>query len=132
VRLPIAEVVASAGESVKATYRRVPDSLALMASLSPPIGERGRGPPCNGAHPEVDAAAGKPLGVVVVVAAGAEVVAVTGGPLMQRWPPPLVRLLGANFQCDSCWCSVVHSCKNGARAPLVRECNNICLLGSKM
>jgi hypothetical protein len=79
----------------------------------------------------VDAAAGKPLGVVVVVAVDAEVVAIAGDPSMQRWPP-LVRLLRANFQRDSCWCSVAHSYKNGARAPLVRECNNICLLGSKM
>jgi hypothetical protein len=41
VRLPVVEVVASAGETVKATYRRVPDSLALMASLTLPIGGRG-------------------------------------------------------------------------------------------
>jgi hypothetical protein len=27
----------------------------------------------------------------------------------------------------SCWCSVVHSCRNGAGVPLVRECNDICL-----
>jgi hypothetical protein len=36
VRLLIVEVVASAGETIKATCRRVSDSLALMASLSPP------------------------------------------------------------------------------------------------
>jgi hypothetical protein len=131
VRLPVAEVVASAGETIKATCRRVPDSLALMASLSPPVGGRGRGPPCNGAHPEVDVAAGKPLGVVVVVAAGAEVVAAAGDLLMQRWPPPPVRLPRASFQCDSYWRSVVHFCRNGARSPLVRECNNICLLRSR-
>jgi hypothetical protein len=53
-----------------------------MASLSPSLGGRGRGPPCNGAHPEVDAAAGKPLAVVVVVVAGAEVVAAADDPLM--------------------------------------------------
>jgi hypothetical protein len=131
VRLPIAEVVASAGETIKATCRRVPDSLALMASLSPPVGGRGRGPPCNGAHPGVVATAGKLLGAEVVVAAGAEVVAVAGKPLVQRWQPP-VRLPGASFQRDSCWCNAVHSCRNGARAPLVRECNNICLLRSRM
>jgi hypothetical protein len=33
VRLPTAEVVAFAGETVSATCRRAPDSLALMASL---------------------------------------------------------------------------------------------------
>jgi hypothetical protein len=66
-----------------------------------------------------------PHGAKVVVAAGAEVVAIAGDPSMQR-------LLEANFQRDSCWCSVVHSYRNGARAPLVRKCNNICLLGSQM
>jgi hypothetical protein len=132
VRLPIAEVVASAGETTKATCRRVPDSLALIASLSPPVRGRGRGPPRNGAHPEVVATAGKPLEAEVDVAAGAEVVAVAGEPSVLRWWPPSVRLPGASFQRDSCWCSAVHSSRNGARAPLVRECNNICLLESRM
>jgi hypothetical protein len=86
VRLPIAEVVASVGETIKATYRRVPDSLALMASLSPPVGARGRGPPRNGAHPEVVAAAGKSLEPEVVVAAGAEVVAVAGEAAQSQLP----------------------------------------------
>jgi hypothetical protein len=36
VRLPIAEVVASAGKTISATCRRASNSLALMASLSPP------------------------------------------------------------------------------------------------
>ena len=97
-----------------------------MASLSPPIGGWGQGPFRSGAHPEVVAAAGKLLGAEVVVAAGAEVVAVAGDPLMQRWSPPLVGLSGASFQRDSRWCNVVHSCRNGARVPLVRECNGIC------
>jgi hypothetical protein len=126
VRLPIVEVVASAGETIKATYHHVPNSLALMALLSPPIGGLGRGPLRNGTHPEVVAAAGKPLGAEVVVAAGAEVVAIAGEPSVQRWSSPPVRLPGASFQRDSCWCNAVHSCRNGARAPLVRECNNIC------
>ena len=50
-----------------------------MASLSPPVGGRGRGPIRSSAHPEVIAATGEPLGAEVVVAAGAEVVAVVGG-----------------------------------------------------
>jgi hypothetical protein len=41
VRLPTAEVVASTGETVSATCHRASDSLALMASLLPPIGRRG-------------------------------------------------------------------------------------------
>jgi hypothetical protein len=44
VRLPIAEMVASAGETISATCHRASNSLALMASLSPPVGGRGRGP----------------------------------------------------------------------------------------
>jgi hypothetical protein len=49
-----------------------------MASLSPPVGGRGRGPIRSSAHPEVTTAAGEPLGAEVIVVAGAEVVAVTG------------------------------------------------------
>jgi hypothetical protein len=79
VRLPTAEVVASAGETVSATCRRTSGPLALMASLSPPVGGRGRGSIRSSAHPEVIAAAGKPLGAEVVVTAGAEVVAMVGG-----------------------------------------------------
>jgi hypothetical protein len=97
VRLPVAEVVASAGETIKATCRHVPDSLTLMASLSPPVGGRGRGPPCNGAHPEVDAAAGKPLGVVVVVAAGAEVAAATGEVARSQLPAQLLLVQRSSF-----------------------------------
>jgi hypothetical protein len=52
VRLPTVEVVASAGETVSATCRRASDYLALMASLSPPAGGRGRGPLRNGARIE--------------------------------------------------------------------------------
>jgi hypothetical protein len=86
VRLPTAEVVASAGETVSATCRRTSGSLALMASLSPPIGGRGRGPIRSSAHPEVIAAAGEPLGAEVVVAAGAEVVAIVGGTVQNQLP----------------------------------------------
>jgi hypothetical protein len=53
VRLPAAEVVASAGETTSAPCRRASNSLALMASLSPPVGGRGRGPLRNGARIEV-------------------------------------------------------------------------------
>jgi hypothetical protein len=52
VRLPAAEVVASAGETTSATYRRASHSLALMASLSPPIGGWGQGPLRDGARIE--------------------------------------------------------------------------------
>jgi hypothetical protein len=52
VRLPAAEVVASAGETANATCRRASNSLALMASLPPPVGRRGRGPLRNGARIE--------------------------------------------------------------------------------
>jgi hypothetical protein len=122
-----ADVVASAGETVSATCGRTSGSLALMASLSSPVGGRGRGPIRSSAHPEVIATAGEPLEAEVVVTAGAEVVAVVGNPSMQRWSSLLVGLSGASFQRDSCWCSIVHSCRNGARVSLVRECNDICL-----
>jgi hypothetical protein len=46
----------------------------------------------------VIAAAGEPLRAEVVVAAGAEVVAVVGNPSMQRWSASLVGLSGASFQ----------------------------------
>jgi hypothetical protein len=61
-----------------------------MASLSPPVGEWGRGPFCSGAHPEVVAAAGKALGAEVVVAAGAEVVAATGEAARSQLPARLL------------------------------------------
>jgi hypothetical protein len=86
VRLPTAEVVPSAGETVSATCRRTSDSLALMASLLPPVGGRGRGPIRSSAHPEVIAAAGEPLRAEVVVAAGAEVVAAVGGAVRSQLP----------------------------------------------
>jgi hypothetical protein len=70
VRLPGAEVVASAGETTGVTCRRASNSLALMASLSPPLGGRGRGPLCDGARIEAAITAGELLGAEVVVAAG--------------------------------------------------------------
>ena len=70
VRLPTAEVVASAGETVSATCHWAPDSLALMASLLPPVGRRRRGPFCSGAR--------------------AEVIATVGESSVQRWSPPSV------------------------------------------
>jgi hypothetical protein len=89
-----------------------------MALLSPPVGGWGRGPIHSSTHPEAIAAAGEPLGVEVVVTTGAEVVTVAGDPSMQRWSPLLVGLSEASFQRDSCWCSVVHSCRDGARVLL--------------
>jgi hypothetical protein len=50
VRLPLAGAVASAGEGIRAICRRVPNSLALVASLSPPVGGQRRGPTHSGAH----------------------------------------------------------------------------------
>jgi hypothetical protein len=57
VRLPTTEVVASAGKTVRAICRQTSGSLALMASLSPPVGRRGRGPFRSGIHAEVIATA---------------------------------------------------------------------------
>jgi hypothetical protein len=47
-----AEVVASAGETTSTTCHRASNSLALMASLSPPVGGRGRGPLRSGTRIE--------------------------------------------------------------------------------
>jgi hypothetical protein len=97
VKLPTAEVVASTGESVSATCRRTSGSLALMASLSPPIGGRGRGPICSSTHPEVTAAAGEPLGAEVIVVAGAEVAAVVGGAVRNQLPARLLLVQRSPF-----------------------------------
>jgi hypothetical protein len=59
VRLPGAEVVATAGQTTSATCRRASNSLALMASLSPPVGGWGRGPLRDGARIEAAITAGK-------------------------------------------------------------------------
>jgi hypothetical protein len=59
-----------------------------MASLSPPVGGRGRGPIHSSVHPEVIATAGEPPEAEVIVTAGVEVVAVAGDPSMQRWGCP--------------------------------------------
>jgi hypothetical protein len=60
----------SAGETISGTCRRASNSLALMASLSPPVGRRRRGPFCSGAR--------------------AEVIATVGESSVQRWSPPSV------------------------------------------
>jgi hypothetical protein len=77
VRLPTVEVVASAGETVSATFCRAPDSLALMASLSPPVGRQRRGPFRSGACAEAVATAGELL------------VQRRPSPSVLMWSPPL-------------------------------------------
>jgi hypothetical protein len=110
VRLPTAEVVASAGETVSATCRRASDSLALMASLSPPIGRRGRGSFRSGIR--------------------AEVVATTGESSVQRWSLPLVLGWSPPLASRSelatpwpYWCggSSYLQSRDGTRAPLEKQ-----------
>jgi hypothetical protein len=110
VRLPTAEVVASAGETVSATCHRASDSLALMASLSPPVGIRGRGPFRSGVP--------------------AEVVATAGESSVQRWPPPLVLRWSPPPASHSklaipwpYWCggSSYLQSRDGTRAPLEKQ-----------
>jgi hypothetical protein len=100
-------VVASTSETVSATCRRTSGSLALMASLSPPIGGRGQGPIRSSAHPEVIAAAGEPLGAKVVVAAGAEVAATVGADVVASAGEPL----GACYPAALTGVEVVHTCR---------------------
>jgi hypothetical protein len=99
VRLPTTEVVASAGETVSATCRWTSGSLALMASLSPPVGRRGRGPFRSGVHAEMIVVAWRVVGAEVAATVGADVVASAGEPLGASY---LVVLTGVE---------VVHSCK---------------------
>jgi hypothetical protein len=139
-----AEVVAAAGEAApcrggclrcrghQSHLLLSPRLFGFNGLVVTPRRRTGRGPFHSNAHPEAIAAAGEPLGAEVIVAAGAEVVDVAGDSSMQRWSPPLVGLSRASFQRDFCWCSVVHSYRNGAGVPLVRECHNIYLLGSEM
>jgi hypothetical protein len=98
VRLPTAEVVASASETVSATCRRTSGSLALMASLSPPIGRRGRGPFRSDVHAEMIAAAWRVVGAEVAATVGAGVVASAGEPLGASYPAALTSV------------EVVHTC----------------------
>jgi hypothetical protein len=99
VRLPTAEVVASAGETVSATCRRTSGSLALMASLSPPVGRRGRGPFRNGVRAKVIAAAWQVVSAEVAAAVDADVVASIGEPLGASYPAALTGV------------EVVHTCR---------------------
>jgi hypothetical protein len=89
VRLPTAEVVASAGETISATCHRTSGSLALMASLSPPVGRQGRGPFRSGVRAEVIVAAWRVVGAEVAAAVGADVVASAGEPLGASYPAAL-------------------------------------------
>jgi hypothetical protein len=86
------------------------DSLALMASLSLPVGKRGRGPFRNGAR--------------------AEVIAIAGESSMQRWPPlsvlrwspPLANRLELAIP-RPYWCggSSYLQSRDGTRAPLEKQ-----------
>jgi hypothetical protein len=107
VRLPTAEVVASVGETISATYHWTSGSLALMASLSPPVGGRGRGPIRSSAHPEVIAVAGEPHGAEVVVAAGAEVATTVRANVVAFADEPL----GAYYPAALTSVEVVHTCR---------------------
>jgi hypothetical protein len=98
VRLPIADVVASAGETVSATCCWTSGSLALMASLSPPLGRRGRGPFRSGVHAKMIAAAWRVVGAEVAATAGTDVVASAGEPPEASYPAALTGV------------EVVHTC----------------------
>jgi hypothetical protein len=100
VRLPTTKVVASAGETISATCRRASDCLALMASLSPPVGGRGRGPLCNGAR--IEAA------ITVVMPSW-------GIPQGQWLQPSSATLLASG--------SLYLQSRDGTRTPLESRCN---------
>jgi hypothetical protein len=77
-----AGVVAIVGGTISAACRRASSSLVLMASLSPPIGRRGRGPFRSGIH------AG------MIAAAGESSVQRRSSPSVLMWSPPLASRLG--------------------------------------
>jgi hypothetical protein len=93
-------VVASAGETVSATCRRASNSLALMASLSHPVGGRGRGPLRNGACIEV----------------AITVVTPSWGIPQGQWSQPSRATLLASG-------SLYLQGRDGTRAPLESRCN---------
>jgi hypothetical protein len=112
VRLPTAEVVASVGETVSATCRQTPGSLALMTLLSPPVGRRGRGPSRSGVRVEV------------VATAGESSVQRQPWPLVLRWSPPLASrselAIPRPYRCGG---SSYLQSRDGTRAPLENRCN---------
>jgi hypothetical protein len=112
VRLPTSEVVASTGETVSATCRRTPGSLALMASLSPPRRETGRGSFRSGVRVEV------------VTTASESSMQRQTQPLVLRWSPPLAsRLELAIPRSYRCGGSSYLQSRDGTRAPLKNKCN---------
>jgi hypothetical protein len=105
VRLPAAEVVASAGETASTTCHRASNSLALMASLSSPVGGRGRGPLRNGARIEA-----------------ANIVVTPSWRILQgHWPrTSSVTLLASG--------SLYLQSRDGTRIPLEGRCNTFAFL----
>jgi hypothetical protein len=112
VRLSTTEVVASTSEIVSATCCRTPDSLALMASLSPPVGRQGRGPFRSGVHVEVIAATGESSAQR------------RPSLLVLMWSPPLASRLELAIPWPN-WCggSSFLQGRDGTRAPLENRCN---------
>jgi hypothetical protein len=76
-----AGVVAVAGGTISVACHRASSSLALMASLSPPVGRRGRGPFHSDVHAEM------------IVAAGESSVQRRSSPSVLMWSPPLASRL---------------------------------------
>jgi hypothetical protein len=111
VRLPTAEVVASADETVSATCGRTSGSLALMACPRPRVGDGGEG-------------------LFTVAFALRQSLLLSSHPrrrslsLLVQWSP-VSRLEFVISQPPGV--EEVHSCGNGAGVPFVRECNGICL-----
>jgi 3-hydroxyacyl-CoA dehydrogenase len=116
VRLPTVEVVASTSETVSATCRRTSGSLALIASLSPPVGRQGRGPFRSGVHAEMIAAAWWVVGAEVAATVGADVVASAGEPL------------GASYLAALTGVEVVHTCRVEMKLELHLKINVILTL----
>jgi hypothetical protein len=104
-----ADVVASAGEAAhcrggclrwRVRQRHLPPDLRLFGlnglAVTPHRRTRAR-TYHSSTHPEVTAATGEPLGAEVVVAAGAEVVAVVGGAIRIQLPARLLLVQRSPF-----------------------------------
>jgi hypothetical protein len=81
-----------------------------MASFSPPVGRRGRGPFRSGVHAEMIIAAWRVVDAEVAATVGADVVASAGEPLGASYPAAL----GGSSYLQG---------RNGTRAPLENRCN---------
>jgi hypothetical protein len=104
VRLPLAEAVAFADETVRATCALDLRLFGFNGWFSSPMRGRERGPFSSSVCPEAIATAVSPPETEVVVAL-----------LVQRSPASHPKFVIPR----AFWCEVVHTCENGPRVPFI-------------